>query len=195
MNNNTLVERIDGCLKERNLKRLALCDAVGITPTAITHWKTQKSIPSADTAVKIAQYLDVSIDWLIFGTCAASDEPFSPQQIASRIKNILVSLTGSPSYDKQERWFTPLNDILPLHSLNNWEAGRNYPDLAILEKIASSLSVQLQFLLTGTTDSEYDAFTCGLAKKYEFIIKGFHSLSSENQKMVDTLIAHLLKTQ
>lgn len=195
MNNKTLVERIDGCLKERNLKRLALCDAVGITPTAITHWKTQKSIPSADTAVKIAQYLDVSIDWLIFGTCAASDEPFSPQQIASRIKNILVSLTGSPSYDKQERWFTPLNDILPLHSLNNWEAGRNYPDLAILEKIASSLSVQLQFLLTGTTDSEYDAFTCGLAKKYEFIIKGFHSLSSENQKMVDTLIAHLLKTQ
>lgn len=195
MNNKTLVERIDGCLKERNLKRLALCDAVGITPTAITHWKTQKSIPSADTAVKIAQYLDVSIVWLIFGTCAASDEPFSPQNIASRIQTLLTSLTGIPSYDKQERWFTPLSGILPFYSFNNWCTGRNYPDLAILEKIAHALSVQLQFLLTGTTDYEYDAFTCGLAKKYEFIIKGFHSLTSENQKMVDTLIAHLLKTQ
>lgn len=33
----TLVDRIDDCLKYRNLKRLALCEAVGITTTAITH--------------------------------------------------------------------------------------------------------------------------------------------------------------
>jgi transcriptional regulator with XRE-family HTH domain len=62
-----IVERIDAKLKDKNLKRQAVCDYAGCTPTAIVHWKKQGSIPAADTAIKIAQFLDVSVEWLITG--------------------------------------------------------------------------------------------------------------------------------
>jgi transcriptional regulator with XRE-family HTH domain len=62
-----IVERIDAKLKDKNLKRQAVCDYAGCTPTAIVHWKKQGSIPAADTAIKIAQFLNVSVEWLITG--------------------------------------------------------------------------------------------------------------------------------
>lgn len=190
-----LVERIDECLKNRNLKRQALCDAVGITPTAITHWTTRNSMPSADTAIKIANYLDVSVEWLICGEQTNSNEASAPQNIASRIENALLFLTGIPSYSEGDNWFRPIQPIISIHTFYNWQTGRNYPDIAILQKIADALSVRFQFLLTGKNDSEYDSFTFTLANKYEFIIKGFHCLTDENQKVIDKLIAHLLKLQ
>lgn len=193
--NNTIVERIDECLKTRNLKRLALCEAVGITPTAITHWKTHKSMPAADTAVKIAMYLDVSVEWLINGTLPNPAEVSSPQAIASRIENALTFLTGAPSHSAEGAWFGPIQSLVSIHTFYNWLSGRKYPDIPTVQKIADALSMQTIFLLTGSNDSEYDSFTCNLANKYEFVIKGFHCLNDENQKIIDSLIAHLLKLQ
>lgn len=191
----TLVDRIDECLKYRNLKRLALCEAVGITPTAITHWRTQKSIPSADTAVLIARYLDVSVDWLIFGTVSDPTKASSPQAIAERIENALVFLTGIPSYTEGESWYQPIEAIIPIHTFYNWRTGRNYPDVATVQKIADAVGLHPYYLLTGINESESDAFTSGLAEKYESILKGFHCLTNENQKIIDVLIAHLRKLQ
>lgn len=66
-NGREIVERIDNILKRKNLKRQSVCDFAGCTPTAIVHWKNQGSIPSADTAIKIAEFLGVSVQWLITG--------------------------------------------------------------------------------------------------------------------------------
>jgi len=193
--NNTIVERIDECLKNRNLKRLVLCEAVGITPTAITHWKTHKSMPAADTAVKIAQFLDVSVEWLINGTLPDPTEHSSPQAVATRIDNALTFVTGRHSYSDEDAWFDPIQSLVSIHTFYNWLSGRKYPDIPTVQKIADTLSLQTIFLLTGKNDTEYDSFTCNLADKYEFVIKGFHCLNDENQKIIDSLIAHLLKLQ
>ena len=61
------VERIDDLLKEKNLKRAALCDAIGLTHSAITDWKKRGTIPAGDVCVKIAEYLDVDVEYLITG--------------------------------------------------------------------------------------------------------------------------------
>ncbi len=61
------VERIDNLLKEKNLKRAALCDAVGIDVTSISAWKKRGTIPAGDVCVKIARYLDVDVEYLITG--------------------------------------------------------------------------------------------------------------------------------
>lgn len=61
------VERIDDLLKEKNLKRAALCDAIGLTHSAITDWKKRGTIPAGDVCVKIARYLDVDVEYLITG--------------------------------------------------------------------------------------------------------------------------------
>lgn len=61
------VDRIDEKLKERNLKRISLCDDLEITHSALTDWKKRGTIPSGDVCLKIARYLDVSPEWLLGG--------------------------------------------------------------------------------------------------------------------------------
>lgn len=62
-----IVFRIDSVLKERNLKRKAVADAVGISLQPFTSWANRGSIPGADIAYHIAEYLNVSVDWLLTG--------------------------------------------------------------------------------------------------------------------------------
>ena len=65
---NAIVERIDGLLEERREKRAILCKAVGINPGAVTNWCGKKqSLPRADIALAIADYLGVTIRWLLTG--------------------------------------------------------------------------------------------------------------------------------
>ena len=62
-----IVSRIDSILKNRNLKRKAVADAVGISLQPFTSWSNRGSIPGADIAYNIAQYLGVSLEWLLTG--------------------------------------------------------------------------------------------------------------------------------
>lgn len=49
---------------------------LGIKPQVISNWKIRDTIPSADIALKIANYLNVSVEWLITG-----EEGEIPQEI------------------------------------------------------------------------------------------------------------------
>lgn len=62
-----LVARIDGRLKEKNLKRKALAEACGFNVANITKWDKYSSLPLADTALDIANYFGVSVEWLLTG--------------------------------------------------------------------------------------------------------------------------------
>ena len=62
-----IVERIDNLLKERNLNRVVLAEAIGIKPQNISAWSVRGTVPAGDICLKIAEYLNVSIEWLIYG--------------------------------------------------------------------------------------------------------------------------------
>lgn len=62
-----IVSRIDSLLKEKNLKRKAIADAIGISLQPFTSWSNRGSIPGADIAYNIAEYLGVSVEWLLTG--------------------------------------------------------------------------------------------------------------------------------
>lgn len=62
-----IVDRIDSLLKERGLNRVFLADAIGIKPQNISAWSTRGTIPAGDICLKIADYLGVSVEWLISG--------------------------------------------------------------------------------------------------------------------------------
>lgn len=64
---NEFVKKIDEILKEKNIKRSALCEDVGLTHSALTDWSKRNTIPAADVAFKIADYLNVSCRWLVTG--------------------------------------------------------------------------------------------------------------------------------
>lgn len=59
-------ERLLDRLEEMNLIRADLCRALGISEGTVRNWK-KGVMPAADTALKIAQYLDVSLEYLITG--------------------------------------------------------------------------------------------------------------------------------
>jgi transcriptional regulator with XRE-family HTH domain len=63
----TIVKRIDELLKKQGITRVQLAPKVGISPATISAWYTRGTVPAADVAIKIAAYLDVSVEWLITG--------------------------------------------------------------------------------------------------------------------------------
>lgn len=67
-NGKFLVDRIDSLLLQRNERRQYLADKIGISLQVITDWKKRNTKLSADTLYKIAQYFDVSMEWLLTGT-------------------------------------------------------------------------------------------------------------------------------
>lgn len=90
------VDRIDEKLKEKNLKRAALCDELGLSSTSLTDWKRRGTIPAGDVCLKIADFLQVSFSWLVAGeedsTVILSDD-----------KKELLKMWGEVSeHDKEE---------------------------------------------------------------------------------------------
>jgi transcriptional regulator with XRE-family HTH domain len=61
------VSRIDQILQDKNLKRAALCADLDLSQTAITDWARRNTIPAGDICLKIADYLGVSMEWLLTG--------------------------------------------------------------------------------------------------------------------------------
>lgn len=62
-----IVERIDSILKQKGKTRVDLANSIGIKPQNISAWSTRGTIPAGDICLKIASYLNVSIEWLITG--------------------------------------------------------------------------------------------------------------------------------
>ena len=83
-----IVFRIDSVLKKRNLKRKAVADAVGISLQPFTSWANRGSIPGADIAYHIAEYLDVSVDWLLTGIEKTQDSNLPPPEIIELAEDI-----------------------------------------------------------------------------------------------------------
>lgn len=62
-----IVDRIDNLLKERGESRVSLAEALEIKPQNISAWYTRGTIPAGDICLKIAEYLGVSVEWLLTG--------------------------------------------------------------------------------------------------------------------------------
>lgn len=60
-----VIMRIDVELRKRNLKRNAL-EPYGVPATSISHWAKGRT-PSCTSMARIADFLGVSLEWLLFG--------------------------------------------------------------------------------------------------------------------------------
>lgn len=65
---NNFYLRIENLLKQQKKTQKELSEYIGLSaPQAYTNWKARNSIPSADMAVKIAEYLNTSVEYLVTG--------------------------------------------------------------------------------------------------------------------------------
>lgn len=85
---------------ERNLKDADIVRETGITKSTFSDWKSGRSKPKNEKLQKIADYFDVSIDYLMTGK--DTSEPREPQlnarderDIAKRLEETLADLENS----------------------------------------------------------------------------------------------------
>jgi len=64
---NDIVARILELLKERNISEYQLCKACNINQSTFTTWKTENRVPHTMRLKQIAEYLNVSLDYLVYG--------------------------------------------------------------------------------------------------------------------------------
>lgn len=63
----TISQRIFSILEEKHLSQKDLSDYSGISPAAISSWKSKGTNPSSDKIIKISEFLNVSPTFLLTG--------------------------------------------------------------------------------------------------------------------------------
>ena len=62
--NTTFGERLKELRKEHGLGQIALAAALGVGKSSISLWERGESEPTLTNLITIAQYFDVTLDWL-----------------------------------------------------------------------------------------------------------------------------------
>lgn len=62
-----IIERIEDRLVSMRKKKKEFYSECGLSSAAYSQWNTGKNTPSRATLMRVADYLGVSYDWLVFG--------------------------------------------------------------------------------------------------------------------------------
>lgn len=65
--NNTFMDRVESVLKERKWTQKELAESLNLRRPTLSDWKKNGAVPAGDICIKIAEYLNVSVEWLISG--------------------------------------------------------------------------------------------------------------------------------
>lgn len=93
----TFFTRIDELLTQRGTTQKALAEHIGTSAQVFANWKIRNSIPSADTAVKIADFLRTSVEYLVNGDTKAKDKQADKQQkaVQKELEKIIASANAA----------------------------------------------------------------------------------------------------
>lgn len=78
----TFGERLSNLLSARKITQTELAKSIDIRLASISEWKKGTILPAVDTVIKIANFLDISTDYLLRGEEAVSKEVENFENIA-----------------------------------------------------------------------------------------------------------------
>ncbi len=87
------IDRLESKLKEKNCTQSELANQIGIRRPTISEWKKNGSIPSGDVCLRIADYLNVSVRWLISGQ--------EEKQLSNQDKELLAKINDLTPAQKE----------------------------------------------------------------------------------------------
>ena len=194
------VEILENYLKEKKISRRQFCALVDIPNTTISSWKTKNILPSIELVAKIAKFMNVSLDWLVYDDIVENQDntyenPYSRRSILYRIEIVLRQKNMDYDYNTESLYNKYLKNIVDYEVLINWVEGRANIAEDVLPKLAAQLDVSLQWLLTKDEyhQEDFNAHLYGLAIKYPGILKGYNCLDEEDQKFIDHYIVSRLE--
>jgi transcriptional regulator with XRE-family HTH domain len=89
-----IIGRIDKALGVKKASRKELYVSLKLAFNTFSNWETRGTVPAADVALKIADYLGVSVRWLITG----KDE----QDLTLEERNLLAKYSSLDDRDRYE---------------------------------------------------------------------------------------------
>ncbi|MEC1178506.1 helix-turn-helix transcriptional regulator [Metasolibacillus meyeri] len=94
---NEIGQRIKDLRKQRNIKAIELANTIGVSQGNISDWESdkKKSTPTSKSLIAIANFFDVSLDWLMTG------EDRSPQ-LSDDEQKLLLFFRQTILNDKHE---------------------------------------------------------------------------------------------
>lgn len=84
-----MIDRIKEIMKQQGINAKTLTEKCQLPASAITEWSKGKAKPSTEAIVKIAQYFNVSTDYLLGVTTEKT--PFVEDEERSKILNSVIS--------------------------------------------------------------------------------------------------------
>ncbi len=75
-----LPDRLYELRKERALSQEALAEELGVSRQAISKWESAKAMPESDKLIRISEYFDVSLDYLL------KDEEYSMKSSSEALR-------------------------------------------------------------------------------------------------------------
>ena len=96
----TLGEKITGLRKKRGLSQEELAITLGVSRQAVSKWETEEAKPDTDKIVALAEYFEVTTDWLLrdiepAGADTDTDAHMSPAQAKAGAPLLLCLTLGA----------------------------------------------------------------------------------------------------
>lgn len=154
-----LGEKIDILIKEIGLTQTDLAKQINISQSTIASWKTRNSLPPIETISRIADFFQVSLEWLVTEdpVSGISDHQMvllSRKVIRNRIYETIGKKTNNPDADNEvsHKCFFTNMPYLSYRVVYNWAMGRININEYILQNIAFTLGVTTDYLFGGPTE-------------------------------------------
>lgn len=191
----TFYERILYILKLKEIPLVNFYQDLHLAKSTVQYWK-KNNIPSGETLIVLANYLDVLPEWLVSGKSSCNFSERVPQSIiVTRIYNKLHALTGL--YENEPLFFAPLDNKELKIKLFFWDKGFQIVDLDTLIVISEKLNLSLDFLIANKTQYDNDNENITAQNKQEqYLLKYNRLLSPVGRKNVyDYNYATFIKEQ
>lgn len=112
--NSLFATQLRKAMNPRNGERVTntqLAEAINMTPQMVSNYVTGKNHPGLDVVVKIAEYLDVSLDYLLKGVSSENQDWHQASGLSEEAINTLRYLGARDDFDHPQA-LTELDHIL-----------------------------------------------------------------------------------
>lgn len=198
------INRIDIVLNEQGKTRKSLAENLDILPATMASWKSKDIFPPVDTLSKIADELEVSLDWLIAGYpgWGVDKETFGENSREAVRERIYKALTGKDGLTEEEiktaHTENKISFPISYQALKNWAKGRISLDMYFFQQMAYNLNTNIQYLLTGQDDKlpqDFDPVLFKAARENANSVHCLYNLSDDKKKIVSDMLNKLMELE
>ena len=180
----TFIERLKELRKQSGLTQQQLADIVGTTQQNIAFWETGRQRPKQPSLIKLANYFNVSIDYLLVGKAQAEEKSsVFPERL--RQLRIETDLT-------QQELAKNLNVSQQIIGL--WERGERKPKIEAITNIAEYFNVSPKYLIGETNNREIETIELEAEDKlFKATVKDLNLTPEQKEEFKESIYHFILR--